>query len=131
MLLLLIQDPIADAARGILDGHIVLSRELAESGHYPAIDIERSISRVMPKVASAGQVDHARMLKRLFGRYMRSRDLVAMGAYAPGADAELDAALRNWPALSAFLQQRPDEVVDFQATLAAMASIGADAPRGR
>jgi len=124
-------DPVADTARGVLDGHVFLSRELAEAGHYPAIDVERSISRVMPKVASAGQVDHARLLKRLFGRYMRSRDLVAMGAYAPGADAELDAALRNWPALSAFLQQRPDEASDFQATLSAMASIGADAPRGR
>ena len=116
-------DPVADTARGVLDGHIFLSRELAESGHYPAIDVERSISRVMPRVADAAQVARARQVKRLFGRYLRSRDLVAMGAYSPGSDPELDAALRSWPSLQAYLQQSPDETVDRAQALAQLAAL--------
>jgi flagellum-specific ATP synthase len=94
------QDPIADAARGILDGHIVLSRELAESGHYPAIDIERSISRVMTAVAPRQHVEAARR-----ARQQLARDLIQLGAYTPGHDPELDAAVRVQPALVALLQQ--------------------------
>ena len=124
-------DPVADTARGVLDGHIFLSRELAEAGHYPAIDVERSISRVMPKVADAAQVERARLVKRLFGRYMRSRDLVTMGAYSAGSDPELDTALRVWPGISAFLQQAPDDQVDRQAALAELAALGLDIQRGR
>jgi flagellum-specific ATP synthase len=99
------QDPIADAARGILDGHIVLSRELAEAGHYPAIDVERSISRVMPSVAPRTQVDVARRARQALARVNKARDLIQLGAYTPGHDAELDAAVRLHPALTRLLQQ--------------------------
>jgi flagellum-specific ATP synthase len=99
------QDPIADAARGILDGHIVLSRELAEAGHYPAIDIERSISRVMTAVAPKPHVEAARRARQLLARYNKARDLIQLGAYTPGHDPELDAAVRVQPALVALLQQ--------------------------
>jgi flagellum-specific ATP synthase len=99
------QDPIADAARGILDGHIVLSRELAEAGHYPAIDVERSISRVMTAVASPEHVLAARKLRQLLARYNKARDLIQLGAYAPGHDAELDTAVRMQPQIVTLLQQ--------------------------
>lgn len=99
------QDPIADAARAILDGHIVLTRELAESGHYPAIDVEKSASRVMHNVAAADHLEAARRLRQMLARYNRSRDLLQLGAYVPGQDTELDAAVQAWPAIRSLLQQ--------------------------
>jgi flagellum-specific ATP synthase len=99
------QDPIADAARGILDGHIVLSRELAESGHYPAIDVERSVSRVMTAVAPREQVAAARRMRQWMARLAKARDLLQLGAYQAGHDAELDLAVRLAPQITAFLQQ--------------------------
>jgi flagellum-specific ATP synthase len=104
-----LQDPIADAARGILDGHIVLSRALAESGHYPAIDIERSVSRVMGQVVDRDHLGAARRLRRLLASLAKARDLMQLGAYAPGHDAELDAAVRAQPAMTALLQQDATE----------------------
>jgi len=111
------QDPIADAARAILDGHFVLSRALADSGHYPAIDIEQSISRVMPQVVSEEHLALARRFKKLWSRYQRARDLIAVGAYQPGADPELDEAVRRQPAMAAFLQQGMNESVPFAEAL--------------
>lgn len=108
-----IHDPVSDAARGVLDGHIFLSRELADSGHYPAIDIEKSISRVMPKVVNQEHVLAARKIKQLYSRYMRSRDMIAMGAYAPGHDKELDLAIKMWPKIQQFLQQESHVKTDF------------------
>ncbi len=99
------QDPIADAARGILDGHIVLSRELAESGHFPAIDVERSISRVMASVVPPEHLELARQARALLARYTRARDLISLGAYKPGHDLELDVAVRCQPGLASMLQQ--------------------------
>jgi flagellum-specific ATP synthase len=99
------QDPIADAARGILDGHIVLSRELAEAGHYPAIDVEKSVSRVMTNVTSREHQQQARRARAWLAKLTKARDLIQLGAYAPGHDAELDAAVRAQPALAALLQQ--------------------------
>ena len=99
------QDPIADAARGILDGHIVLSRELAESGHFPAIDVEKSISRVMTAVAPRDHLDGARRARQWLAKYNKARDLIQLGAYVPGADPELDAAVRVHPQLITLLQQ--------------------------
>ncbi len=99
------QDPIADAARGILDGHIVLSRELAEAGHYPAIDVERSISRVMNAVASREQTEAARRARAMLAKVNKARDLIQLGAYQSGHDAELDQALALHPQLVALLQQ--------------------------
>jgi flagellum-specific ATP synthase len=99
------QDPIADAARGILDGHIVLSRELAEGGHYPAIDVERSVSRVMPAVTSREHQAAARRMRQLLSKVNKARDLIQLGAYQPGHDAELDTAVRLQPQMNALLQQ--------------------------
>jgi flagellum-specific ATP synthase len=99
------QDPIADAARGILDGHIVLSRDLAEAGHFPAIDVERSISRVMGNVAPRQQVEAARRARALLSKLSKARDLIQLGAYQPGHDAELDLAMQLHPQLNALLQQ--------------------------
>jgi flagellum-specific ATP synthase len=99
------QDPIADAARAILDGHIVLSRDLADQGHYPAIDIESSISRAMTELLSAEELALTRRFKQLFAAYRRSRDLIAVGAYVRGNDPLLDRAVALYPQLAAFLQQ--------------------------
>jgi flagellum-specific ATP synthase len=99
------QDPVADAARGILDGHIVLSRELAEAGHFPAIDVERSVSRVMTAVTAREQQAAARKARALLSRLSKARDLIALGAYQPGHDAELDLAVKLQPQISALLQQ--------------------------
>jgi flagellum-specific ATP synthase len=99
------QDPIADAARGILDGHIVLSRELAESGHFPAIDVERSISRVMTAVSQRPQQQAARRMRQLMAKLTKARDILQLGAYQPGHDPELDIAVRLAPQIGAFLQQ--------------------------
>jgi flagellum-specific ATP synthase len=99
------QDPIADAARAILDGHIVLNRSLAEAGHYPAIDIEQSISRVMQNVTPNDHQERARALKQLYSRYQRSRDLISVGAYSPGSDPTLDRAIAMHGSIEAFLQQ--------------------------
>lgn len=118
-----VHDPVADAARGVLDGHIFLSRELADAGHYPAIDIEKSISRVMPKVASPEHVLAARRIKQLISRHERSRDMVAMGAYMQGTDPDLDAALRLWPHIQTFLQQESHQVADLEGSVTALGTI--------
>jgi len=107
------QDPIADAARAILDGHVVLSRALAESGHYPAIDVEASISRVMTAIVPKKQVAQVHQFKRMMSHYQRTRDLIAVGAYAPGNDPAVDAAIERVPMLQAFLQQTLDARVDY------------------
>ena len=99
------QDPIADAARAILDGHIVLDRQLAESGHYPAIDVEQSISRAMQNIADPEHQVLSRRLKQLSSRYARSRDLISVGAYAPGSDPVLDEAIVRQPKITEFLAQ--------------------------
>ena len=98
-------DPIADAARAILDGHIVLSRDLAEAGHYPAIDIDASISRVMPQVVPAEQLAAARRFRQIYSAYQQHRDLISVGAYQRGSDPRVDEAIAAWPRLAAFLQQ--------------------------
>jgi len=117
------QDPIADAARAILDGHIVLSRTLAEQGHYPAIDIEASISRAMTALVDPGHFELTRRFKRLYARYERSRDLISVGAYAPGADAVLDQAVQLYPRLEAFLMQGIDEREPYAASLASLGAL--------
>jgi len=99
------QDPIADAARAILDGHIVLSRALAEAGHFPAIDIEQSASRVMHNVVSREHFELARHFKAVYSRYEKARDLVQIGAYATGSDPALDEAIALHTPMVQFLQQ--------------------------
>ncbi len=103
------QDPIADAARAILDGHVILSRELAEAGHYPAIDVTASISRVMPQVTGPEHQQLAASFRRRLARYQSVRELIPLGGYQAGQDAELDQAVQSYPALAAFLQQKVNE----------------------
>jgi len=117
------QDPIADAARAILDGHIVLSRELAEAGHFPAIDVEQSASRVMYNVVSREHFEMARRFRVIHSRYQRGRDLVQIGAYAAGSDPGLDEAIRLEPSMATFLQQDMFEHTSFDETLQAMGDV--------
>jgi flagellum-specific ATP synthase len=114
-------DPIADAARGVLDGHVILSRSLAESGHFPAIDIEASISRVMPDIIDAGHMQMARELRRLYSLYQQNRDLISVGAYQAGSNPRLDKAIEKNPAILDFLQQDMDEPVDINRSLQELA----------
>lgn len=111
------QDPIADSARAILDGHIVLSRSLAEAGHYPAIDIEASISRAMTALIDDNHLDKTRMFKQMLSRYQRNRDLINVGAYSSGRDALLDRAIALYPRMEAFLQQGFRECANFEPSL--------------
>ena len=107
------QDPIADASRAILDGHIVLSRSLADSGHYPAIDIEASISRVAPMVISSEHLENMRKVKQMYSHYQQNKDLISIGAYNQGSDPMLDNAIRLQPAMNAFLRQTMREALRF------------------
>lgn len=117
------QDPIADSARAILDGHIVLSRTLAESGHYPAIDIEASISRVMSAIVPDQQFRNVHQFKRMVSRYQRNRDLIAVGAYTAGNDPEIDQAIERYPWLEGYLQQGINVQVDYPAAVAALEGV--------
>jgi flagellum-specific ATP synthase len=110
-------DPIADAARGVLDGHIILSRSLAEAGHFPAIDIEASISRVMPDIIESSHLQMARDVRRLYSLYQQNRDLISVGAYQPGSDPRIDKAIVKNPEILDFLQQDMDESVDINQSL--------------
>lgn len=111
------QDPIADAARAILDGHVVLSRELAESGHYPAIDVESSISRAMTEITSPEHQEAARQFKQLYSIYRQHRDLISVGAYQRGTDPQVDEAVAMYPRLTEFLRQGMREPVDLAASI--------------
>jgi len=107
------QDPIADSARAILDGHVVLSRALAESGHYPAIDIEASISRAMQEITTPEHQQAARRFKQIYSTYEQNRDLVSVGAYTRGSDPRIDEAIRMQPLLMKFLAQDMRQPVHF------------------
>ena len=104
-----LSDPIADAARAILDGHIVLSRKLAERGHFPAIDVAQSISRVMSHVVARSHLECAQQIRELLGAYREAEDLLSIGVYKRGALPRLDTALDRMPRLEAFLRQRDEE----------------------
>ncbi|MDN3378191.1 MULTISPECIES: flagellar protein export ATPase FliI [unclassified Pseudoalteromonas] len=117
------QDPIADAARAILDGHIVLSRDLADSGHYPAIDIEKSISRVMPQVVSEPHMQQARVLKQVYSMYQQNKDMITLGAYQKGTDQMLDQAINMMPRVNAFLQQGMKDVISYDDGLQGLAQL--------
>ena len=117
------QDPIADSARGVLDGHIVLSRRLAEEGHYPAIDIEASISRVMPSVVTPEHMNQAQHFKQLWSRYQQSRDLISVGAYVAGGDRETDLAIALQPVLVRYLRQGLNENQSMENSSAQLAAV--------
>lgn len=124
-------DPVADAARAILDGHIVLSRRIAESGHYPAIDIEASVSRAMHEISTPAQMLLARQFRQTLSTYQQNRDLIAVGAYQRGTDPRIDNAVTLWPRMQKFLQQDIRERVDFAASLTALREVLADSAAGK
>ena len=113
-------DPIADASRAILDGHIVLSRELAESGLYPAIDIESSVSRALPMIATDEQKRLITRFRQIYATYRHHRDLIAVGAYQSGSDPRVDEAIALWPSILEFLRQSQGDRVDYDASLTAL-----------
>ena len=119
-------DPIADAARAILDGHIVLSRRIAETGLYPAIDVSASISRAMHEIASAQHQQQAQLLRRALSIYEQHRDLISLGAYVRGSDPRVDAAVALWPQIQHFLQQDMRERVDLGASLGSLGALTAE-----
>ncbi|MBK7251393.1 MAG: flagellar protein export ATPase FliI [Gammaproteobacteria bacterium] len=124
------QDPIADSTRAILDGHIVLSRRIAESGQYPAIDVEASVSRAMHEIVPAAHLDLARRFRQALATWQHHRDLIAIGAYQRGSDPRVDAAIELWPRLQAFLQQDMGERVDFGTSLAMLETVFASGGSG-
>jgi flagellum-specific ATP synthase len=101
-------EPISDAVRAILDGHIILSRELASRNHYPAIDVLNSVSRVMPAITSDNHRNQAGLVRKLMATYEKARDLINIGAYVKGSDPDIDSAINALPALNNFLLQGPD-----------------------
>ena len=109
-----LNDPIGDTARGLLDGHVVLSRRLSQRGHYPAVDVLASVSRVMPKVVSKQHYALARRVQELMATYGESEDLILLGAYAPGTNPVLDQAIRKIGRINEFLRQEVDEVTPFE-----------------
>jgi len=116
-------DPVAEEVRSILDGHIVLSRELGQSGHYPAIDLLASTSRVFTRVAGPAQREHALRLRALMAKHAQIRFLLQVGEYRPGSDELADQALERWPAIQAFLRQRPEEATPLPQTLQRLAEV--------
>lgn len=118
-----LQDPIADASRAILDGHIVLSRDLADSGHFPAIDVGKSISRVMPMVTSEEHQTLARALKQAYSLYQENKELITIGAYAKGSDPRVDKAIVIKPKLDHFLQQGMKDTISYNDCLTQLAAL--------
>ncbi len=117
------QDPIGDAARAILDGHIMLSRNLSDAGHYPAIDIESSVSRAMTSLISEQKFSRVRRFKQLYSRYQRSRDLISIGAYVKGSDTLLDDAIALHPQMETFLQQGMHEQARHDSSVAGLEAL--------
>ncbi|MBX3196761.1 MAG: FliI/YscN family ATPase [Labilithrix sp.] len=116
-------DPIADTVRGILDGHVILSRKLGDRGHHPAIDVLRSVSRVARDVSTSEHVGAAGRVRELLAAYEEAADLIQIGAYVPGSDARVDAARTLHPAIEALLRQPPDEVTSRGETIARLRAI--------
>lgn len=102
-------EPIADETRSILDGHIVLSRKLAAAGHYPAVDVNQSVSRVMTAVASESHIESARRMREVLATYDAQKDLILIGAYKKGSDPKTDYAISKLDAVNAFLRQHISE----------------------
>ncbi len=111
------QEPVCDSARSILDGHILLTRDLAQRNHFPAVDVLKSISRVMSDIVPKSHLKLASVLRDLMAEYERHEDLISIGAYQPGANQRLDKAIALYPKIEAFLRQDKDEQCDFQQSL--------------
>jgi flagellum-specific ATP synthase/type III secretion protein N (ATPase) len=122
-----LQEPVADAVRSILDGHIVLSRELATKNHYPAIDVLQSTSRLMPDIASSEHRFGAAKIRRLLAAFKDAEDLVNIGAYVPGSNPLVDEALAKYGDITKFLQQDQKEFTDFEETKARLRGLAGEA----
>lgn len=116
-------DPIVDSARAILDGHIVLSRSLADAGHFPAIDVERSVSRAMNDITDKPHQEMVRRFRKMYSLYQQNRDLITIGAYQRGTDKRLDEAVAAWPGMQDFLQQGFDEAESFDHALGELSQL--------
>jgi flagellum-specific ATP synthase len=122
------QDPVVDSARAILDGHVVLSRQLAEQGHYPAIDINASISRCMSACTAEAHSTIANNFRQLYSNYLQVKELLPLGGYQPGQDPELDKSVSMYPQLRAYLQQSANETVDYPSSLTTLAGLFQNEP---
>ncbi|MHC6528010.1 flagellar protein export ATPase FliI [Vibrio proteolyticus] len=118
-----LQDPIADASRAILDGHIVLSREMADAGHYPAIDVEKSVSRVMPQITTDEHVLMSKAVRQVLSVCRKNQDLVSIGAYKPGTDPAIDSAFTLKPRLDDYLQQGMKDSVPYEMCVSMLKNI--------
>lgn len=116
-------DPVADSARGVLDGHIVLTRSLAEAGHFPAIDLEASVSRVLPDIVDKQHLQMVRHLRSLYSLYQQNKDLINVGAYKSGSNPKIDLAIEKNAAILEFLQQDMSEAVDLNRSIAELAAL--------
>jgi flagellum-specific ATP synthase len=116
-------EPVADAVRSILDGHIVLSRQLAAANHYPAIDILQSVSRVMPEVTNTNHYSAASAVRDILATYREAEDLINIGAYVPGSNARVDFALSKIEGVRHFLRQGIYETSSYEHTLASLMSV--------
>jgi flagellum-specific ATP synthase len=116
-------EPIADAVRSILDGHIVLSRELAWRNHYPCIDIMSSISRLMPDLVSPAYLQNAGKIREWLSTYRKAEDMLNIGAYVQGSNPKIDLALRKIDDVNSFLIQRSDEQMSFENAFARVEEI--------
>jgi len=119
-------EPICDATRGILDGHIILSRDLGAAGHYPAIDILQSVSRLSSQIATPAQKDAMRKVREAMSAYHRAEDLINLGAYAAGSNPQLDAAIRTRQSLELFLRQPPEEKITRDGTLQRLTALATE-----
>lgn len=118
-----ISDPIVDTVRGIVDGHIFLSRKVAESNHYPAIDVLGSISRLMSAIASPEHKEAAAKMRKILALYRENKDLIDVGMYQPGSNPKLDTAIEMIPQVNAFLQQRTSDSVSMETTIGTLISM--------
>jgi flagellum-specific ATP synthase len=116
-------DPVADTVRGIVDGHVILSRRLASFGHYPSIDVLGSVSRTMPSTATPEHVQAARDVRAMAAMYRENEELVRLGAYKTGSDPSVDAAIHAWPHIRAFLQQEVEDATPWEETLTRLAQL--------
>ena len=119
-------EPIADAVRGMLDGHLVLSRTLAAKNHYPSVDVLNSVSRVMPDIVEPLHVSAAGKIKELLAVYRESEDLINIGAYVHGSNPKIDLAISKYQDIIGFLTQKPDEYSDYSQSLETMYHLAAE-----
>jgi len=123
-------DPVVDTARAILDGHILLSRQQAQMGIYPAVDVPASVSRVMTEIVSPEHIAAGQMFRRLMSLYMENRDLLLMGGYSAGQDPDLDRAVQLWPQLISLIQQPQTDLADFESSAAALTGLFGTSQKG-